>query len=219
MAAESGDPKGCLQYANTFLKPYILGEGIPRFYEFESWAKKAAENGSWQACSSLGKYFADRHMDESKEWYRKAIEIMEPLAKSGDIDVQLSLGMIYAWDRTGEEAFDKALYWFKEAEKIDYERAQYNIGYLYWNGIAVDKDLEESIRRYEISAEAGNSSSMTMLYLHNRTLDRYEEVYKWARRLAEAGDSYAAGELEACYRLGRGVEKDLERSKFWDPIR
>lgn len=108
---------------------------------FAAW-KKAAQDGDAEASYRIGKLYADgkgvvRNMADAVVWYTRG-------AEAGHIDAQFQLGTIYA---TGAgPAGNGADNWFKSASQRDNDAAQRNLGVLFANGIAVEKNLDIAVR-------------------------------------------------------------------------
>ena len=57
--------------------------------------------------------------------------------------------------------------WLKELSKTN-PYAQFNLGYMYSNGLGVEKDYKEAVRLYRLSADQGDS--IAQYYLNNLSI-------------------------------------------------
>ena len=94
------------------------------------------------------------------------------------------------------------------------------IGTLYFNGEGVEKNDEEAIRYYKLSADQGNANAQCYLgfcYGNGEGIDRNdEEAFKYFKLSANQGYARAQYCLGACYESGRGVDRnDEEALKYY----
>ena len=106
------------------------------------------------------------------------------------------------------EAFEGAK---AKAEQGD-AKAQFNLGYLYYNGEGVTKDFVQAVSWWRKAADQGNAPAQFNLgnsYANGEgvTKDQVEAV-SWWRKAAEQGDAKAQFNLGYCYANGEGVTKD-----------
>ncbi|MBL28111.1 MAG: hypothetical protein CMM50_11255 [Rhodospirillaceae bacterium] len=113
-------------------------------------------------------------------------------------------------------------------------RAQYALGAMYQNGLAVEKDYGKALAYYQASAGQGYPSGqfgLGALYEKGSGVEQnYEEAAKWYRLSAEQtdiekrwpgnrgpkdGSAFAQNALGKLYETGRGVPKDLDEAKRW----
>lgn len=113
-------------------------------------------------------------------------------------------------------------------------RAQYALGAMYQNGLAVEKDYATALEYYRASADQGYPSGqfgLGSLYEKGRGVAQdYAEAAKWYRLSAEQTDiesrwpgnrgpkdgaAFAQNALGKLYETGRGVPQDREEAERW----
>ena len=101
----------------------------------------------------------------------------------------------------------------------DNMRAQYILGFLYENGLGVNKDTNEAIKWYEKAAENGLSDAMFNLgfiYHDGEGVDvNYPLAMEWWKKAAERGESAAMYNVGVMYELGDGVPADPVEALNW----
>ena len=97
--------------------------------------------------------------------------------------------------------------------------AQYNLGYLYEDGLCVKQDYAQAAVWYLKAAKQGYAlagEKLGSLYKGGRGVNQdYEEAAKWFQMSAEGGYGLAQWELGGAYSSGRGVPKDDIASLKW----
>ena len=115
------------------------------------------------------------------------------------IDYQCQLTMLGVKKETKESSFDIGL---KEAKGGD-ARAQYHLGFSYYNGEGVTQDKKEAVKWYRLAAEQGHALAQYNLGVsydngEGVTQDK-EEAAKWYHLAAEQGDAWAQNNLGLLY--------------------
>jgi V8-like Glu-specific endopeptidase len=104
------------------------------------------------------------------------------------------------------------------AEKGD-ASAQFNIGYMYANGLGVQRDLASAVNWYRKAAEQGLEIAQHRLgiaYMNGEGIERDDaEAASWFTRAANQGFVRAQRILGQMYLTGRGVPKDLVKGYAW----
>lgn len=131
--------------------------------------------------------------------------------------------MAYRYYKNGD--FSQAITLYKQAAELDDAKAQYNLGYLYDEGIGIDANETEAEEWYKKAAEHKFIKAYYRLgklfywkhYFAEKELVKepkeVQEEYKekaieWFTRGAIEGDAEAQNELGIMYRDGDLVEKD-----------
>lgn len=189
------------------------------------WYLKAADAGDVTAYEKVGTAYykgqgAIKDYDKAKEWYEKGVSAEDPACMRG-------LAWMYLPDTKGfennfEKAFKLLSNGYETAVKTknnDEIRSNANtIGYCYYNGYGVPKDMNKAMEWFSISAEAGNKTAMDNLgviyyYGNNGVTKDYNKAYYWCTKAAKAGvlrGEYLVGE---CYEYGRGVDMNKSKAK------
>jgi TPR repeat protein len=97
--------------------------------------------------------------------------------------------------------------------------AQYNLGFMYNNGIGVTQDYAEAMIWYRLTAEQGHLSAQNNLgFMYDSGLgvtQDYVEAVIWYRLAAEQGHAQAQTNLGFMYHYGRGVLQDAVVAHMW----
>ncbi|WP_347254433.1 tetratricopeptide repeat protein [Leminorella grimontii] len=142
-------------------------------------------------------------------------------ADSGDIDAQRNLGILYL-KQEERSASDKqrAVAWLKNAAEGGDTIAQGYMGYLYINGIGVERNKEKSIEWYKKSAVRGDISAQYALgMLFER--DREDLSNYWLNQAARRGDPKSQVTLALKFKNGTGADStglrrvDNTKTFFW----
>lgn len=98
-------------------------------------------------------------------------------------------------------------------------RAQFNLGYVYNNGLGASRDVAEAAKWFRMAAERGDAEAqfnIAQLYLFGIGVSADpSEAAKWYRSAAQQGDVKAAFQLGALYDGGIGVPRDLDEAVQW----
>ncbi len=214
---------------------YYKGEIAEKnFLEALGWYKMASSPYSYYSYRCIGFiYYSGGHgvrqdYNAAKEWFEKAADEGDPIAMN-------CIGVIYCDGRlnNGESrTFDylMAKTWWEKAEDVfsswsqvpkSYSWSSLNLGYIFFNGWGVDKDLEKAKEWWQKSAERGNTTAMFRLgKLYQSQGKRYDkEAFGLFFRSANDKDSPSADAmhyLSLCYRFGHGTAKDLQQADYWE---
>lgn len=77
------------------------------------------------------------------------------IAKTGNEEAQLYLGLFYLFGIHIHRNYDKAAMWLGKSARQGNETAQYYYGVCYSNGLGVDQDLDEAIKWVRKSVRNG----------------------------------------------------------------
>lgn len=183
-----------------------------------TWYEKAyaIDHNNVQALNGLGNCYilgiginADR--DKGLSYYKKAAEL-------GFKNAQYN----YAWE-LAEDRNSEFIKWFERAAENGDSDAAYQLAthYLhYWNRDVVEYDAQEGFAWMLKAAEMGNVDAETdlggMYYEGNHGIDKnYDLAFAYTREAAEKQSTIAASNMSLFYRLGAGVEIDIEKSIEW----
>lgn len=119
----------------------------------------------------------------------------------------------------------KAFYFLCAAADTGFDSAEYGLGRCYYHGSGTEKNNDKAIKWMTRAAEQGNPQYQYELGSFYEDL-RFEEVEEnspsmaqmaaaYYLRAARQGHPYAQERLGQCYRLGMGVEKDLQEAEKW----
>ena len=123
---------------------------------------------------------------EAKE-FRRAMQLLQPLAQSGDAEAQFRLGVMF---QNGLGVVADALragHWMRLGAEQDHALSQHGLGVMYLYGEGVEQDDAEALRWFERGAAQGLLGSLTslaMMYEEGRGVakdpDRARELYRQA---------------------------------------
>ena len=111
----------------------------------------------------------------------------------------------------------KALNTFYILAKKNDAKAQYNVGFIYANGLGVQQDVFQAHEWYEKAAKHGNGAAqynLASLYHFEGEKDAhaYEKAKYWYEKAIESGMIEAYNNLGALYLAGLGVEKNEQKA-------
>lgn len=136
-------------------------------------------------------------------------------ASAHDLKADLKDGQAAA--RAGDYAEARAV-WIPLARHGSAE-AQFRLGWLFENGLGMEKNPIEAVDWYAQAAAQGHASAqfnLGMMYTDGRGVRRDDTTAaNYFRTAARQGHAKAAYNLGIFYQLGRGVEKDRGRARYW----
>ena len=97
--------------------------------------------------------------------------------------------------------------------------AQFNLGWMYQQGLGVLQDYAEAVEWYRKAAEQGFAPaqySLGIKYEKGLSVQQdYAEVAKWFRKAAEQGHANAQNSLGIMYEKGVGVQRNYAEAVKW----
>ena len=131
-----------------------------------------------------------------------------------------NLGVQYSFGRNGKSKdYSEAIKWYRKAADQGYDRAQYNLGIMYYNGQGVPQDYSEAFKWLRKAAEQGHAKAQSWIgamYSHGQGVPQdYSEALKWYRKAADQGNADAQRCLGISYSYGRGVPQDYSEALKW----
>jgi len=151
--------------------------------------------------------------------YKRALEILKPLAELGNSQAQVTLGIMYDNGHGVPLDQTEAFKWYKKAAKLGDPVVQHDVGVKYFQGQGVKQDYQQAAYWWEQSANAGLADSQFNLGLMYYRGLGIEQDYKKASELffaaAKQGHGNAQYSLAVMYAFGQGVEKDYTRALPW----
>ena len=139
-------------------------------------------------CSTLtGHAIADPLADAQQAYasgnYIKAFKLYMPLARQGDAQAQLSVGVMYYIGQSVTQSHKEAAKWFTYAGRQGNALAQNIMGEMHDQGLGVPQDYSTAAKWYRLSAEQGNAKGQYNLgIMHERELgvpQDYVLAYMW----------------------------------------
>ncbi|MFT4560670.1 MAG: TPR repeat protein [Gammaproteobacteria bacterium] len=160
--------------------------------------------------------------DESPEATR-AID-QKPLPRKAEMEgevpeVEIVGSLDDAKQALADRQFALAAQLFTQLANAGNAEAQAHLGYLYFRGEGVEKDIDVGIGWYRRAAVLGNRDAQYNLGVAHAFGEGVEqsdvEAVHWYRRAAEQGSPVAQFSLGMSYALGEGVTRDDEQSLKW----
>jgi TPR repeat protein len=137
----------------------------------------------------------------------------EPTLSPSDM---FELGEKYYFD---DKNYTEAAKWYRKSAEEGYAKAQYELGYMYYDGEGIEKDYSEALKWLRKSADQGNSDAQNalghMYYLGDGVTENFSEAVKWYRKGAEQGNKYAQYNLGQMYEYGNGIAQDYSKAIEW----
>ncbi|MEY2687806.1 MAG: hypothetical protein RL375_2004 [Pseudomonadota bacterium] len=135
--------------------------------------------------------------------YPEAIRLLDPLARAGNAQAQLQIGLLHYHGHGVRESDAQARQWFERAARQGLAQAQFQLGNMYAYGLA---DLPDEADTYRLAAQwyfeaarqglAEAQYSLGILFLTGSGVQQsQEEAVKWIRRAADQGHGDAKAYL------------------------
>jgi len=182
-----------------------------QFYE------RAALLGHESACINLGTMHwsgeaGQVSLKKAKYWYKRE-------ARLGSIQSQRQLGIIYFTEKN----YSKAFLWNTKAAEEDDAHAQVNLGCMYLDGLATDRNVNFALELFEKSGKGGVSEGwmrLGMAYLNGDGIQKdYTKAAKFLLIAALAGNDSAESDaqyfLSIMFKNGYGFKVDNKIADHW----
>ena len=202
---------------------------------------KKAEAGDAKAQNHLGWCYENgqgvaKDTNEASKWFRKSVEHLSSddirksadqtyqKASAGDSEAQYTCGSV-AWamkdDLAGqrESLINEAVYWYTKSAEQGNTQAQVNLGFMYLNGIGIEKDASKAAKLFSAPSEKDDAKAQYFLgqaYLHGDGIEKNEnKSFVLFKKSAEQGHVDAQAQLGFAYSLGQGVEVNMAEALKW----
>ncbi len=120
---------------------------------------------------------------ETRGDYPAMVKILLPLANSGDVAAQYTVGLMYDTGQSGRKDHQEAAKWYGKAAEQGFARAQYYLGYIYYHDEGDLKDDAKALKWYRRAADQGTAMaqhSLGIMYAKGEgTSQDYAQAYKW----------------------------------------
>ncbi|MGD9169593.1 MAG: tetratricopeptide repeat protein, partial [Candidatus Thiodiazotropha sp.] len=191
--------------------------------EIKNVNNEATEKITYTRDELLGRATVERNLGN----YAKAIEILAPIAESGDAIAQFILGNIFDVDTSNNE--HEAIKWYRKSAKQGLAEAQNALGVMYAIGNGVTRDDKIAVNWYLKAAEQGYAEAQFNLgsrYERGLGVDQdYATARAWYAKAVSSNHPKSIHNLAILYVAGRGGEKDtalamelfLKAAKFGSP--
>lgn len=144
----------------------------------------------------------------AREWLRKA-------AEAGCVEALQN----QVWELVKAEKYEEAFPLLQKGIEIGDSYCMVVQGFVYHDGLGVERDLAEAIRWYERAAQAGSKLGQAEAghaYEHGRGVEKDEaKALYWYEKAAENGDVDSMVRAAVFYKDGRGTEVNWEAAFRW----
>ena len=166
---------------------------------------------------TYGQYFDNIDKDKSISQYLFA-------AKYGH-ESSMIMCALYYWKN--ENTYNKTYDYFIKLSAKENTIGDWGLGEMYYSGQYVNKDIHKAILYYEKAANDGDYLSQQRLaeiYYDGESITQdFNKAYKYCHLAAcnvdkenDSGTGDIMHRLAACYRFGRGVNKNEKLAELWD---
>ncbi len=153
------------------------------------------------------------------EDYEKAMQILQPLAKQGNSQAQITMGIMYDNGLGVPTDPARALDWYIKAAEQGIPVVQHDVGVKYFQGIGTKQDYLKAARWWKLSSDAGLADSqfnLGLIYYRGLGVQKdLKEAMNLFRRAAEQDHAQAQYSLAVMYAFGQGVEKNYPEALNW----
>lgn len=211
---------GCKETKTDTAKTVDLQEVVEEV-SFNTLLKKA-ESGDPQAQLELGTRYAlgqgvQVENSEALKWWAKASEQnnTEALYYLG-YAYRYGFDARYPWLSDIKIDEKKAISFFKKASDLNEPRSQYELGNLYFDGIAVKKNVSLAIQLFQKSSASGYEDAQNRLgdlyYFGTGVPKDVHRAFELYTKSANSGHSVAQFALGNMYEDGKGIPKDYKKA-------
>jgi uncharacterized protein len=117
------------------------------------------------------------------------------------------------------QEFEQAIPLLQQASKLNIPEAQYNLGVIYENGYATEKNIDSAYYWYQKSANQGwNDGLYKMMMAHAQGTGAeqdYPKAFEYALECALNNDPTCMHNVVTAYKDGFGTEKDSDKMLEW----
>ncbi len=174
-------------------------------------ATKLANEGNGYCANYLGNHYSAAGSSQSDykkafHWYSKAVEL-------GYIDGYNGLGFLFENGFGTEKNEYQAFAFYTKAANEGVPNAYINLGQCYAWGIGTEQDLNKALEWFTKGTITNERVAFVNCGVILFVLERYEEAISYLEKSCEMGSPVAFFQLGLCYRDGKGVEKNEQKSR------
>ena len=175
------------------------------------------------AQGQIRQYFEEKMPDElrvklmqgfvqEKNW-RPVAYLVYPLARKGDMNAQVNLGLMYINGWGVPQDYNKAYWWLSEAAEKGSIKAINNLAGLYLDGNGTKKDIPHAIKLFEKTADSNSTNAMLLLgRIYYEKVKDYSKALHWFSKGSEKGDLESKYRLALMYEKGEGTPVDPQKA-------
>lgn len=117
------------------------------------------------------------------------------------------------------ENYEYAIKSFKKGALLSNIKCINRIGWMYFDGMGVDKDINEAKKWWLKSVELKSGDAMNNIGLLHRSglglRQNFRLAMRWFKRGAELKDAYCMYNIGEMYEMGQGMASDLQAAQNW----
>lgn len=173
-------------------------------------AREKAQQGDAEAMYQMGERYAHgdgvkKDEDTAAEWWSKAAEM-------GHARAQHNLGIYYFFNK---KEIDNGLKWLDEAAGQNLDLAFYSLGYIYFEGINVEKNIAKGLEYITKAAELGKQEAqfrLSCIYHDGNAVEQdLDKARYWLEKYLEHDSADAHYRMGIC--LYAGDMYDIDKNK------
>ena len=208
---------------------YYYGQGVEgNSKQASEYFRIAANRGHAMAQYKLANclFFGNRNQEDILE----AIKWFEAAAAQGIILAKNNVAAIYLFndptnylagtsdiDKVGfPQFYDKGISYLQECADAGITEAYLNLGKVYSNGIAVEKDSETALEYYQKALDAGYAMAYinigSMYFVGDGVKQNDKKAFEYFTKGAEKGVAIGYYNVALSYQLGRGIKQNLKKA-------
>jgi TPR repeat protein len=180
----------------------------------DEWLSYAAEHGVVFAQNDAAVSYVTQHkkVKTSLKWLNNA-------ANANDVLSQFNLGLLFARGEGFSPSDEKALAWWKLAEKNGSTKAPMMLGLFYHIGRGTGRDEKAAVSWYEKAIALGDSDALynlAMIYYQGRGVNQdYKKAAHYLEQLANQDDAQAQNIYASLFLDGKGVQYSPQTATIW----
>lgn len=182
------------------------------------WYSKAAEQHESDALLNLGALYY--HGKGVKQNCQKAFDYLMESANKRNAEALGNIGTMYNKGKCFERDAEKAISYFQQAAEAGAYKYYTYIGQLYHTGDGVKRNRKQALHYFHQASERhdpeGRCYEAACYYNGDGTKKDYDKAFQLVTSLkSEERTGTGCAILGECYRLGRGIEKDIRKAAYW----
>lgn len=122
-----------------------------------------AVNGATANVTARSATVGDGNFAYSHQEYSKALAILLPLAKAGNADAQVAIGVQYEQGAGVPQDYSEALRWYRAAARQKSRAARRHVGLMYEHGLGVAQDYAAAFNWFDRAAKQGDAPAQLVL--------------------------------------------------------
>eukprot|EP01135_Chromosphaera_perkinsii_P002976 Nk52_evm87s230 gene=Nk52_evmTU87s230 len=105
--------------------------------------------------------------------------------------------------------------WLEKGAALENPPSLFALGFLYWEGAEVPKDVPKAVEYFNRAAEKNHREALNCLGLYHYQSGEFEKAFKYFKQSTDLNHLPAHCNVGLCYLHGTGVAKDWESASVW----